>query len=137
MLTAACQIRARRAALFGPPGVLANDAMELARHSDPDLTLWTYAHSRLEDLARVVDNLPTSMWAKVWANGGSPSFAHILLTSHVSGGLNGTQENKPNRVPKRPTRTQIKAAVSYPARIRTWKNRTKTCCDTVSPPGKG
>lgn len=25
---------------------------------------------------------------------------------------------------------------SYPARIRTWKNRTKTCCDTVSPPGK-
>src|SRR5579883_289982 len=24
---------------------------------------------------------------------------------------------------------------SYPARIRTWKNRTKTCCDTVSPPG--
>ena len=26
---------------------------------------------------------------------------------------------------------------NYPARIRTWKNRTKTCCDTVSPPGKG
>ena len=26
---------------------------------------------------------------------------------------------------------------SYPARIRTWKNRTKTCCDTVSPPGSG
>ena len=26
---------------------------------------------------------------------------------------------------------------SYPARIRTWKNRTKTCCDTVSPPGNG
>ena len=24
---------------------------------------------------------------------------------------------------------------NYPARIRTWKNRTKTCCDTVSPPG--
>src|SRR5271166_6196972 len=40
-----------------------------------------------------------------------------------------------NTAPKRPKLTRQDMLLSYPARIRTWKNRTKTCCDTVSPPG--
>ncbi len=32
--------------------------MELAQHSDPDLTLNVYAHSRLEELGRVWTNCP-------------------------------------------------------------------------------
>jgi hypothetical protein len=35
--------------------------MELARHSDSDLTLGTYTHSRLEDLARVIESLTTQV----------------------------------------------------------------------------
>jgi hypothetical protein len=65
--------------------------MELARHSDPDLTLNTYAHTRLEDLARVVDSLPTS---NLWASDPLCDFAHTLPTSGVSGGLNGTHQTK-------------------------------------------
>jgi integrase len=41
-------------------GANVKDAMELARHSDPHLTLGVYSHSRLESLAAVVNRLPTS-----------------------------------------------------------------------------
>ena len=37
--------------------------MELARHSDADLTFGRYAHTRLEDLSKVVDKLP-DLWEK-------------------------------------------------------------------------
>jgi integrase len=80
-------------------GASVKDAMELARHSDPDLTLNTYAHTRLEDLARVVDSLPTS---NLWASDPSCDFAHTLPTSGVSGGLNGTQRTKAEMRPEAP-----------------------------------
>jgi Phage integrase family len=44
-------------------GASVKDAMELARHSDPDLTLNTYAHTRLAELSKVVDKLP-DLWEK-------------------------------------------------------------------------
>ena len=37
--------------------------MELARHHDTDLTFGRYAHTRLEDLSKVVDKLP-DLWEK-------------------------------------------------------------------------
>ena len=37
--------------------------MELARHSDADLTFNRHAHTRLEDLSKVVDKLP-DLWEK-------------------------------------------------------------------------
>jgi hypothetical protein len=37
--------------------------MELARHHDADLTFGRYAHTRLEDLSKVVDKLP-DLWEK-------------------------------------------------------------------------
>ena len=37
--------------------------MTLARHSDADLTFNRYAHTRLEDLSKVVDKLP-DLWEK-------------------------------------------------------------------------
>ena len=64
--------------------------MELARHANANLTFGTYAHTRLEDLGRVVNNLP-DLWAKPWASDRLCDFAHTLPTSGVSGGLNGTQ----------------------------------------------
>jgi integrase len=39
-------------------GASVKDAMELARHSDADLTFNRYAHTRLEDLSKIVDKLP-------------------------------------------------------------------------------
>ena len=48
------------------------DSMELARHHDADLTFNRYAHTRLQDLAAIVDRLP--------------SLAHILPTPGVSAG---------------------------------------------------
>ena len=71
-------------------GASVKDAMELARHSDPDLTLGTYAHTRMEELARVIDALPT---LTVWANGCSGDLAHTLPTSCVSPGLDRTHQN--------------------------------------------
>jgi hypothetical protein len=44
-------------------GASVKDAMELARHSDADLTFNRYAHTRLEDLSRIVDKLP-NLWEK-------------------------------------------------------------------------
>ena len=44
-------------------GASVKDAMELARHSDADLTFNRYAHTRLEELSRVVDKLP-DLWEK-------------------------------------------------------------------------
>lgn len=37
--------------------------MELARHHDADLTFGRYAHTRLENLSKVVDKLP-DLWEK-------------------------------------------------------------------------
>ena len=34
------------------------DSMELARHHDAGLTFGRHAHTRLEDLSKVVDRLP-------------------------------------------------------------------------------
>jgi len=56
------------------------DSMELARHHDADLTFNRYAHTRLEDLAAVVDRMP-SLW---------DDSSHALPTNGVSTGLNGT-----------------------------------------------
>ncbi len=44
-------------------GASVKDAMELARHSDADLTFNRYAHTRLEELSKVVDKLP-DLWEK-------------------------------------------------------------------------
>jgi hypothetical protein len=45
-------------------GESTKDSMELVRHSDSHLTLGTYSHARLENLARVVEALSTAeMWA--------------------------------------------------------------------------
>ncbi len=44
-------------------GASVKDAMELARHSDADLTFNRYAHTRLEDLSRIVDKL-LDLWEK-------------------------------------------------------------------------
>ncbi len=44
-------------------GASVKDAMELARHSDADLTFNRYAHSRMEELSKVVDKLP-DLWEK-------------------------------------------------------------------------
>jgi hypothetical protein len=71
--------------------------MELAWHSDPDLTLNTYAHTRMEDLARVVDSLPTS---KLWASDPLCDSAHTMPPSGVSEALNGTARNPPEMRPE-------------------------------------
>ncbi len=42
-------------------GASVKDCMELARHSDADLTFNRYAHTRLKDLSRIVDKLP-NLW---------------------------------------------------------------------------
>ena len=57
------------------------DSMELARHHDADLTFDRHAHTRLEDLSKVVDRLP-DLWV-----------SHTLPTSAVSEGPNGTTPN--------------------------------------------
>ena len=49
------------------------DSMELARRHDADLTFNRYAHTRLEDLATVVDRMPDLL-------------AHTRTTSGVSTG---------------------------------------------------
>src|SRR5262245_39818882 len=49
--------------------------------------------------------------------------------------LTGPWEVRQKCVPDSPYKPHTVRLLSYPARIRTWKNRTKTCCDTVSPPG--
>ena len=106
--------------------------MELSRHSDPDLTLNTYAHTRLEDLAQSWTVCPHR-------NCGQAILYTILPTSCprvVSlPDSTGPWETSQKCVSKRPAKPLTTRPLSYPARIRTWKNRTKTCCDTVSPPG--
>ncbi len=57
--------------------------MDLAWHSDPELTLNVYAHARLEELGRVMDSLPTT---KLWASDSQCDFAQILATGGVSEG---------------------------------------------------
>ena len=56
-------------------------AMELARHHDADLTFGRYAHTRLEDLSKVVDRLPDLR------------VPQTLRTSAVSERPNGTTPN--------------------------------------------
>jgi hypothetical protein len=53
------------------------DSMELARHHDADLTFNRYAHSRLADLAMIVDRMPDLLY-------------HTGPTDGVSSGPNGT-----------------------------------------------
>jgi hypothetical protein len=69
------------------------DTMELARHANANLTFGTYAHTRLENLGRVVNNLP-DLRAKPWASDRLCNFAHTPPTPCVSAGLNGTVENR-------------------------------------------
>ena len=69
------------------------DAMELARHSDPDLTLNTCAHTRLEDLAQSWTVCPHR-------NCGQAILYAILPTSGVTAGLNGTVGNQPEMRPE-------------------------------------
>src|SRR5271157_3858766 len=57
------------------------DSMELARHHDADLTFGRYAHTRLEDLSKVVDRLPDLR------------VPQTLRTSAVSERPNGTTPN--------------------------------------------
>ena len=75
------------------------DTMELARHANANLTFGTYAHSRLEDLGRVVNNLP-DLWAKPWASDRLCDFAHILPTPGVATGLDGSSGNPVNHCPE-------------------------------------
>ncbi len=67
------------------------DSMELARHHDADLTFNRYAHSRLEELSRVVDRMPDLL-------------SHTLPTNGVSTGLNGTA---PESTEPSPERSQV------------------------------
>jgi len=64
------------------------DSMELARHHDADLTFNRYAHTRLEDLAAIVDKMPDLL-------------SHALPTSGVSTGLNGTTPESKETSPER------------------------------------
>ena len=63
-------------------------SMEPARHHDANLTFGRYAHTRLEDLSKVVDRMPDLL-------------SHTLPTSGVSTGPNGstmeTMESSPER----------------------------------------
>ena len=68
------------------------DSMELARHHDADMTFGRDAHTRLEDLSKVVDRLP-DLWV-----------SHTLPTSAVSEGPNGTT---PNHRESSPERSQV------------------------------
>jgi len=77
-------------------GASVKDAMELARHPDPVLTLKTDAHTRLEELARVVDGLPTT---GPWASDRLCDFAHILRSDCVSTGPNRTVGDQPELCP--------------------------------------
>ena len=84
------------------------DSMELARHHDADLTFGRYAHTRLEDLAAVVDRMPDLL-------------SHTLPTSGVSTGLNGTTLETMKPCPERsqvdPSRQdfQLGTPISIPA----------------------
>jgi hypothetical protein len=66
--------------------------MELARHHDADLSFGRHAHTRLEDLSKVVDRLP-DLW-----------LSHTLPASAVSEGRNGTT---PNHRESSPERSQV------------------------------
>src|SRR5271157_1271535 len=66
--------------------------MELARHHDADLSFGRHAHTRLEDLSKVVDRL-----ADLW-------LSHTLPASAVSEGPNGTT---PNHRESSPERSQV------------------------------
>jgi hypothetical protein len=47
-----------------PPGSSCLARASRTQHSDTGLTVKTYAHNRRQDLARVVESLPTSaLWA--------------------------------------------------------------------------
>jgi hypothetical protein len=63
--------------------------MEPARHHDADLTFDRHAHTRLEDLSKVVDRLPDLR------------VSHTLPTSAVSEGPNGTTSNHRESSPER------------------------------------
>ena len=149
-------------------GASVKDAMELARHSDADLTFNRYAHARLEELSKIVDKLP-DLWEKcgkgdglsidrkseagmeetthqeplasdfpthaLWERNGRRIFPTPFPHLVSQRDLTGLSKPSVSCVPLRPEWTRILLYKSYPARIRTWKNRTKTCCDTVSPPG--
>jgi integrase len=69
-------------------GASVRDAMTLARHHSPDLTLNRYSHSRLEDLSALVDKLPI--------------LSHALPTCGVSAGPNGTTWNHQEPGPEEP-----------------------------------
>ena len=66
--------------------------MELTRHHAADVTFGRYAHTRLEDLSKVVDWLP-DLWV-----------SHTLPRSAVSEGPNGTT---PNHRESSPERSQV------------------------------
>ena len=50
-------------------GANLKECMELARHSDPKLTMKTYARVRLHDLSAVLERLPSSAAAPLKATG--------------------------------------------------------------------
>lgn len=76
-------LRHTYASLIDGCGASTKEAMTLARHADPNLTLNRYTHTQLQNLGRVVNGLPNLL-------AHDQSLAHILPTSRVSGGLNGT-----------------------------------------------
>ncbi len=78
------------------------DSMELARHHDADLTFGRDAHTRHEDLSKVVDRL-----ADLWVFPTPPASA-------VSEGPHGTT---PNRRGSSPERSQVDPS-SYTSRFR-------------------
>lgn len=84
-------------------GASHKQTMTLARHSNANLTFNTYAHTQLQDLGRVVNNLPD-----LRQNGGQAnayaSFAHTLPTPVVSGGLSGSLQSQ---LKQRPGENQV------------------------------
>ena len=80
------------------------DSMELARHHDADLTFGRYAHTRLEDLSKVVDRMPDLV-------------SHTLPTSGVSTGPTGPPWRPWNPVQNSPKWTRKDMTFGFSDRL--------------------
>ena len=77
-------LRHTYASLLDGCGASTKEAMTLARHADPNLTLKRYTHTQIENLGRVVNGLPN-----LWASDRLSHLPHTLPTPRVSKGLDG------------------------------------------------
>src|SRR5438105_2104534 len=76
-------------ALLDKSGATLKEAMQLARHSDPKLTMAVYGKARLHDLAGAIDRLPT-----LATSSGSDSVAGVLAATGTDGRPRAHQEAK-------------------------------------------